>query len=124
MNFAELIGRFHPLLVHLPIGFLLMGLILLWVGRIQRKNYGEILPMVFLLGSISAVLSCITGYSLSLSGYENGELVIAHRNAAIFLSIVSIAMWWLIRKGRLLGLQTTLSILVFFMLLVTGHQGG
>jgi mono/diheme cytochrome c family protein/uncharacterized membrane protein len=124
MNFAELIGRFHPLLVHLPIGFLLMGLILLWVGRFQRKTYGEMLPMVFLLGSISAVLSCITGYSLSLSGYEDGELVIAHRNASIFLSIVSIAMWWLIRKGRLLGLQTLLSILVFFMLLVTGHQGG
>ena len=34
----DLMGRFHPLIVHLPIGFLLLGLMMLVYDRKENKH--------------------------------------------------------------------------------------
>ena len=57
----ELLGHFHPVLVHLPIGILLVALLLHWLS--QKAEYEPVkqaVPILLLLGSITALISSIT----------------------------------------------------------------
>ena len=58
----ELFGHFHPVLVHLPIGILMTGLLLQWLARKEKYKSLELaVPIVLLVGIIGALVSCITG---------------------------------------------------------------
>ena len=62
-------GHLHPLIVHLPIGFILLAVVFNILS--YRKKYESLkpaIPITLLMGFISAVLACIFGYVLSTSG--------------------------------------------------------
>jgi uncharacterized membrane protein/mono/diheme cytochrome c family protein len=124
----QLLGRLHPIVVHLPIGFLLLGLLLLWYDRKQRK-FDKVLPLIFLWGLIGAVLACITGYLQYLGEGYAFETVKWHLWLGLGTALLSLLMFlriaprpsisWL-QKIPLLGLS-----MVFFLLIsITGHKGG
>jgi mono/diheme cytochrome c family protein/uncharacterized membrane protein len=121
---VQLVGRLHPLLVHLPIGMLVIGLLLFWRSKWRGITTDQTTSFVFLMASITAMLSCVSGYLLSTSNDEYGSLVIDHRNAAIMLTVISGVFWWLLVRQVQPLLQYILSLIVLAMLVVTGHQGG
>jgi uncharacterized membrane protein len=57
----QLLGRLHPLIVHLPIGFIILGLLLQWHDR-KKKQFNNVITLIYKWGGISAVFACITGY--------------------------------------------------------------
>ena len=57
----QLLGRLHPIIVHLPIGFIIAALLLQWTDRKERSLVG-VISQLFLWAAISAVFACITGY--------------------------------------------------------------
>ena len=59
----QLLGRLHPLIVHLPIGFIVLALILSWYDR-KEKTFTNGIAISFLWGGITSVLACISGYLL------------------------------------------------------------
>lgn len=120
----EFIGLLHPLLVHLPIGILVIGLLLFWRNRWRGDPPDHVVPFVFLMATIAALLSCISGYLLSSNSDEYGSMVLDHRNAAIVLTIMSAGFWWLLIRNVQPLLQQILSIIILAMLVITGHQGG
>ncbi|MGB4771157.1 MAG: c-type cytochrome domain-containing protein [Chitinophagaceae bacterium] len=120
----DFIGRLHPLLVHLPIGMLMIGLLLFWRSKWRGVSADKATAFVFLMASVTAMLSCVSGYLLSTSNDEYGTLVIDHRNAAIMLTVVSGIFWWLLVRQVQPLLQLILSVIVLALLVVTGHQGG
>lgn len=120
----RLIGHLHPVLVHLPIGMLTVGLILFWRNRVAGKQTNSQLSFIFLVSGMTALLSCITGYVLAVNGDEYASLVWSHRNAAILLTILTFVCWWLLAKDQQPQLQKILTLILAVMLLVTGHQGG
>ena len=120
----QLIGRLHPLLVHLPIGMLMIGLLLFWRSKWQRDTLDRATPFVFLMAFVTAAFSCISGYLLSTSSDEYGTLVTDHRNAAIVLTLISGAFWWLLSRQAQPMLQLIMSLLIAALLIITGHQGG
>ncbi|HYH57374.1 MAG TPA: DUF2231 domain-containing protein, partial [Anseongella sp.] len=76
---ALFIGRWHPLLVHLPIGMLIMAFLLEWLAR--KEKYAALrpaVPVVLLTGSIGAILSCIAGYFLSFEGGYDETILSLH----------------------------------------------
>ena len=84
-------GRLHPLLVHLPIGILLMGLFLQALSRWPRFGVSAgVVKLVLLCGAISAVASCVTGYMLSLSGDYDDDLLGWHMWMGICVAVISI----------------------------------
>lgn len=120
-----LTGRSHPLLVHLPIGILMVAFLLAVLSRYPRMAYLKpALPMVLLAAAVSAVFSCIAGYLLSGDGgYEEGPLQL-HMWLGIGVAVISIILFLLYRYQWLPRWQ--LPLMVFMLLLVSaaGHYGG
>ena len=48
----DLLGRFHPLIVHLPIGFLFLGLMMMVYDRKDNKHQ-KIIRFAFFWGSLA-----------------------------------------------------------------------
>jgi uncharacterized membrane protein len=120
----DFFGRLHPLLVHLPIGFLLIGIIIYWWNRISKRQESALLTSpIFLLGAIAAVISCATGYVLSQSSDYDMAIVNGHRNAGLLLALISTLFWWLTKNGRSTMFTAGLSISMLGLLVWTGHQG-
>jgi len=74
----DLIGRFHPMMVHFPIGILIGALILELFTLFQRKEK-DYTAMVY-LGAGSAMIAAIMGQLLSTSSGEyTGILIQQHQ---------------------------------------------
>ena len=56
----DLLGRFHPLIVHLPIGFLLLGLMMMVFDR-KENNHQKIIRFAFFWGTFSSLAAILTG---------------------------------------------------------------
>ena len=92
LSVTEFFGHFHPLLVHLPIGILLMALLLQWLsGKEQYKISPQVVKILLVCGMFSALLSCITGYVLSLSGDYDENVVSLHMWMGIAVALASMS---------------------------------
>lgn len=120
----EFFGRFHPVLVHLPIGFLLLALVFQWLSR--KESYRMIVPAIrvaFLLGMISAVVSCLSGWSLSSSGEYDEAALDLHKWFGISVAVLSAIGFWVSAKPPSL-IKNSLSVLTLLLIIITGHLGG
>ncbi len=123
MNFSELIGRFHPLLVHLPIGILLIAaLFQLLALKPKYASMHAATSIALFWGMISAIVSCISGYLLSLSGDYDEELVDAHKWFAISTASVSLIAYLFHRWEN--EFAKWVILLMVPLIIVTGHLGG
>ena len=121
----EFFGHFHVVLVHLPIGILLLACVFQWLERKPKFSSLRVATAIaFTIGMIFAILSAITGYLLSLSGDYDEQLVSTHQWFGISVAVVSIGMYYLYRRPASLKTQTATSILLFFLIVITGHLGG
>jgi len=121
----ELLGHFHPVLVHLPIGILMVALLLQWLS--SRKKYASIkpaVPIVLLWGSITALIACITGYFLSISDDYDRSLVNWHMWMAIGVLLTSATLYTKEINPAVEVPKKLLSFGLLGLLMVTGHLGG
>ncbi len=120
-----LVGRLHPVIVHLPIGILLLGLLLeLLANRPSRVAWKGAADLTLGLGVLSAALSCCTGYLLSLGGDYDHALVTTHQWLAIFLTVLSGLLYALLKGRPMDAVSGVLAVSVLVMLFLTGHWGG
>src|SRR5436190_20152806 len=122
---AEFFGHFHVVLVHLPIGILLLACVIQWLER--RPIFSSLhaaTSIALLIGMICAILSALTGYLLSFSGDYDEGLVITHQWFGISVAAVSIAMFYYHNKAASFKTQVSISILLFVLIIITGHLGG
>ena len=113
----QLIGHLHPVIVHLPIGILLLGAFLMIYQGKNESKYDQIISLAFLLGSCSAVLACITGWLLGQSGEYDEVILQKHQWVGIVTAIFGWSCY-LIEKYRKL-----LVVLLVVLLILTGHFG-
>ena len=114
----EFIGHLHPVIVHLPIGILLLGVLMMVYGHYSKVDLQLPISFAFLVGSISAVLACIAGWILSNSGEYDALLVQKHQWTGISTAVIGLLVYFLKQYRKLLAVILTL--LVF----ITGHYGG
>ncbi|SDL78992.1 Uncharacterized membrane protein [Daejeonella rubra] len=121
-NITEFIGRFHPVLVHLPIGVLLVAALFQWLSSKEKYQSLSIAVSIALFwGMISAILSCISGYLLSNSGDYDGDLISNHQWFGIAVANISILAYGLNRRKKDNIWVTGLMVL---LIIITGHLGG
>ena len=121
------LGRFHPLIVHLPIGFLLLA-VLLWALARWRQNphLHQAVDYSLLLGAVSALAAAGMGLLLAGSGGYEGDSLYWHKWLGIGLVMVSFAAWYLhqYRPAFRPRLQAGLMGGMVGLLLLGGHLGG
>ncbi len=127
LEFTTFLGRFHPVLVHLPIGFLVMAVLLEWFERLRRtETKSGLIPVAWLLGGISAAAAALCGWYLGETGLYEEDVLFVHRWLGIALVVLSFIGWWIKRNPKNYSpyIQNGYSILVLGMLFYEGHQGG
>ncbi|EIJ40742.1 putative membrane protein [Galbibacter orientalis DSM 19592] len=129
-NLVIFIGRFHPLIVHLPVGILLFAGLMELLARVtKQERFRILLPFTLLTGVLSAACACIVGYMLSLSGDYNGNIFDLHFWFGIATTVVAF-MAYLLSIGKFQSfikgsVPYTISIIAVVILLsLTGHYGG
>lgn len=129
LSIVDFIGRFHPVLVHLPIGILLIGVLLHWLSK--REQFQSIRPAVtvtLLLGVISAILSCITGWFLGLNDEYDTTILERHRWMGVGVAVVATVYYLAYAEKFSLRLKsrvlTIVSIVLVLLITFTGHLGG
>ncbi|HEV8504562.1 MAG TPA: c-type cytochrome domain-containing protein [Chitinophagaceae bacterium] len=121
----ESLGHFHVVLVHLPIGILLLACVFQWLERKPKFTSLRVATNIALMiGMICAILSALTGYFLSFSGDYDEGLVITHQWFGISVAAVSIAMFYFHSKASPFKTRVSVSILLFVLIVITGHLGG
>ena len=123
------IGRLHPLLVHFPIGLLVVALVmeLFTVGGRRDALRPGIQWLVF-AGAGAAVIAAILGWMLRTFDDYSGELVQSHQNWGIATAVFSLICAVLLHqttKERLssyLAYRATLFVSVAF-LTIASHLG-
>jgi uncharacterized membrane protein len=120
-----LIGHFHPVFVHLPIGILVLACIFQLVER-RKPSPGlhHAITIALLIGMISAIISCITGYFLSRSDDYDQELVSQHQWMGIGVAVVAIVLYFLRKKDTAKRWHWPLMIVLIVLVSITGHIGG
>ena len=125
---TQLLGRLHPLIVHLPIGFIILGLLLQWYDR-KTGEYRSIVALVYLWAGIAAVLACITGYLQYLGEGYGFDTVKWHLWSGIATALFCFVMYARLRNWKPVDFLAKVpilafSILFFVLISFTGHQGG
>lgn len=118
------IGRFHPLVVHLPIGFLVLGIVTEWFYRSEKVK--PFVVFSWLMGGVSAFFAVLFGWLLANEGgYEEGSLF-WHRWLGIALTVFAFGVYF-VKSGRIelgnLGHQV-LNLGALALLTIVGHLGG
>lgn len=94
-------GRFHPLILHLPIGFLAIAFLLELLSRFERfRSYRPAVEPALLLGAGSAVVAAGLGYMLAQGGGYNEDLLDLHQWLGIGVAIASVLSYFLLRQAR------------------------
>lgn len=126
-SFVLFVGRFHPTIVHFPIAFLILAILI--EGLASRSSYvaavrGAV-PFILLLGALSALASVVLGYLLSLGGGYDDDLLAVHMwlglSVMVFAFVLALISSWNPSPGRFFrGSLYALG----FLVVVAGHLGG
>lgn len=129
-----LLGSLHPVVVHFPVGLLILAVVLEGLFRYNpRFSFVKpTIPIVLGLGALGAVVSAGAGWMLAVTGEYGGGLVEWHQWLGIGVAVGGVSAWLLEREARKAsplipraeaGYIAMLS-LTAVLLVVTGHLGG
>lgn len=126
INFIlPLFGRFHPILVHLPIGILAFGIILVFLSKKDSTKHLDSIRLAFLLGGIAAVLSSISGFLQYQNEGYTWDTVQFHLILGWSTVIASFWLFYEVNKSTSFPKNFRIkSAGLFGLLLFTGHLGG
>ncbi len=125
-DWLQFLGRFHPLLVHLPIGMLVL-LPLLEVAGTTRTGFREAAGFVLRLTLATGAITLVLGILLAYGSGVTGATVTRHMWGGIAL-LIELMVWVTVRPawttGQLQRAYPALLAITLLTLAWTAHQGG
>jgi uncharacterized membrane protein len=120
---SQFVGRFHPLVVHLPIAFLLLVPLLECAGLVRRWSLvRESTEFVLTLATASVFVAASLGWLLAWGGGYEGKLVTSHMWGGFTLAAATLVCFVLRpwnKRAYAIALSATLLVLVW-----TSDKGG
>jgi uncharacterized membrane protein len=114
-------GRMHPLLLHLPIGLLLVTFILIFTRRyFHGTALDELVSLLLHFTAITASFTTLMGLLLSLEGTFGSDQLWVHKWLGIALSFLC---WGLLVLKNNFKLLKPLGSVGVVLLILTGHYG-
>lgn len=126
LDLTAFFGRLHPLLVHLPIGFILLALLLDLKWFKENGSRFNFLKIIWFLAFISSFFSALMGWLLAQNGYYIDADLIPHQYTGILLVFFSCLGWVIrIRNINMPSLFIRINnFIVLVLLILVGHLGG
>ncbi len=126
-DISSFFGRFHPLVVHLPIGFILLAIIIeIYTGYKKINISIRVISFCWFLGFISSLFAALFGWLLASNGYYIEENIFLHRWSGILIVLLSFIGWGM--KTKMINLfknqDSFINYSILILLLIVGHQGG
>jgi uncharacterized membrane protein len=121
----QFVGRFHPLMVHIPIALLVLVPVMELAGR--RPAWAHLRPAagwLLSLAAIAALATALDGWLLAWSGGYRGRDVTDHMWAAAWLVTACGAAAAARRAGSPRALYAVLLALAVSIMVRTAHTGG
>ena len=130
-TFLFFLGRFHPIILHLPIGALMVLLLMEIINKFRPKLNLDAACNILLWFSVFSIIPTITlGFLLASSGSYDDELLNFHKWLGWFTALICV---WLvvIRQKKLIQSNSGQSRFYYFFLSINvallslaGHYGG
>jgi len=130
---ASLFGRLHPLLVHLPIGILLLAALFEFLSYFPRyRKLRGAVQTALLWGALSALASVLSGLNLAQDGGYDDRLLYLHRNTGIVTAVYAWILFFVRKsvitffkeKKRRKLVRIFLFLPMVGLVSLTGHLGG
>ena len=115
----DLFGRLHPLILHLPIGFLAIAFLM---QLVKREELQPAIGFTLKWGIVSIIISATSGYFLSQEGGYDENLLFWHKWLGIGTATLSVVIYYLHRTNRKAYFPAFLATMA--VLACTGHYGG
>jgi len=128
-DFILFLGRFHPAILHLPIGMLVLTFFLEVANRIPRfSGMDKAIELSLVLSAALSVLTLTLGFFLSWEGGYGEELLELHRNLGIAVTVCCLLLVFmklnLTKNQYMTKLYPGTFLLTMLLLTGTGHFGG
>lgn len=120
----EFLGKFHPLLVHLPIGFILLLAALEWLAlRPGGKELTAANRVILLLTIPASLASAVCGWLLAANGGYDADALFWHRWLGTAVAAAAIVLWVIRQRGWMTAYRRSL-LATLVLLAVASHFGG
>src|SRR5580765_3824261 len=121
---TQFFGHLHPLLVHLPIGLIVLLAILEWLARYPRfKGANASARFILALAIPLAIFTALCGWLLSIGGTYGDRLLQLHKwtgiGTAAACAIAGLFYWLDCKRLYRFSLFSTILVLV-----IASHFGG
>ena len=124
-NIFDIVGNFHPVLLHLPIGILIyVYLHLGYEDFISRKRKKTNFRFALGLGAFTSVLTVITGLLLAQHGGYDDESLKWHKWLGLLVAVAAVVLYLGYHVNSSGKGYFALFSLTIIALMVTGHLGG
>jgi len=120
-DWIQVIGRSHPLVLHFPIVLLLLGLLYVWIPRLdQNPDTRSIFELVLLSGCNFAGVTVIAGLILAREDYD-GDTILWHQWSGIAIFYLCIIIYFFRNLSR--SFLKPASLVLALGITMTGHWG-
>ena len=120
----EFLGKFHPLFIHLPIGFLLLLALLEWLVLCPGwKELATANRVILLLTIPASLVSVICGWLLAANGGYDANALFWHRWLGTGVAVATILLWVIRQRGWMTAYRRSL-FATLVLLTIASHFGG
>jgi uncharacterized membrane protein len=129
MSWELFIGRFHPLMVHLPIGIFILGYLFELSRQFGSKYFcpsRKSIIIIYSVGLLAGIAAAATGWLLSQSEDYGIIALDDHKIAGISTLVVMLLVIVILIKGSNIDGKVKLlsSTIAIILMSITGHLGG
>jgi uncharacterized membrane protein len=128
MDFIFFLGRFHVLLLHLPIGIIVVLFVLEWLSRKEKYRYLQSAsPFLWGAMALSALVTVLLGYMHFAEGSFTGPSGDQHRFFGTIVAVVATGVALLRTSSFAKSYQPLFfpaSAVLLVLISITGHYGG
>lgn len=128
MHFIYFLGRFHVLVLHIPLGIIVALLVLEILARREKYRHLEAAsPFLWMAAAVSAIFTVVLGYMHFAEGAFEGPSAAQHRTFGTALAIILTVIAVLRASPYAKNYKPVFlpaSVLMVFLASITGHFGG
>ncbi|MCX6264661.1 MAG: hypothetical protein NTZ47_08985 [Bacteroidetes bacterium] len=125
-SIVTILGKLHPLWVHLPVGVLLLTIFFQWLSN-KEKYAGLIVAIrpAYLVGMVTAAAAVVSGWLLADSGTysQEADILFTHRWLGIGVLLLSAGGYWMQPHASRL-VQNIWAGVLLMVVTAAGHYGG